>query len=217
MRIQSVKKKYKIKKERYQAILWGDILEYKGKYYSLTGSRIPYLRNKAVDDRFFILTLFAIAYENEAAGAYDPDEIMDVQLAVGLLNEAVCFPQVYAASVPMFGKLCERMIDLRSPSRRGQRKNFANQRISGLMTLRQFLVKTKGHPFTEDAVTEQIAQCAFQRVGNLDQRAKPHLGRRPLYVRSVRGFYNDTLRKDTLRNSLFLANPVDSFTKCLIV
>lgn len=124
MRIQSVKKKYKIKKERYQASLWGDILEYKGKYYSLTGSRIPYLRNKAVDDRFFILTLFAIAYEIEAAGAYDPDEIMDVQLAVGLLNEAVCFPQAYAASVPLFGKLCERMIDLRSPSRRGQRKKL---------------------------------------------------------------------------------------------
>lgn len=29
-------------------------------------------------------------------------------------NEAVCFPQAYAASVPMFGKLRERMIDLRS-------------------------------------------------------------------------------------------------------
>ena len=116
-----------------------DILEYKGKYYSLTGSRIPYLRNKAIDDRFFILTLFAIAYEIEAAGAYDPDEIMDVQLAVGLppahfgaqaeqfesyfkgrdvisfvfqnkpydiyINEVACFPQAYAASVPMFGKL----------------------------------------------------------------------------------------------------------------
>lgn len=52
--------------------------------YSLTGSRIPYLRNKAVDDRFFILTFFAIAYEIKEAGAYDPDEIMDVQFAVGL-------------------------------------------------------------------------------------------------------------------------------------
>ena len=116
-----------------------DILEYKGKYYSLSGNRIPYLRNKAIDDRFFILTLFALAYEIEAAGAYDPDEIMDVQLAVGLppahfgaqaeqfeayfkdrdvisfvfqnkpydiyINEAVCFPQAYAASVPLFGKL----------------------------------------------------------------------------------------------------------------
>lgn len=116
-----------------------DILEYQGKYYSLSGNRIPYLRNKAIDDRFFILTLFALAYEIEAAGAYDPDEIMDVQLAVGLppahfgaqaeqfeayfknrdvisfvfqnkpydiyINEAVCFPQAYAASVPLFGKL----------------------------------------------------------------------------------------------------------------
>lgn len=116
-----------------------DILEYKGKYYSLSGNRIPYLRNKAIDDRFFILTLFALAYEIEEAGTYDPDEIMDVQLAVGLppahfgaqaeqfeayfknrdvisfvfqnkpydiyINEAVCFPQAYAASVPLFGKL----------------------------------------------------------------------------------------------------------------
>lgn len=75
----------------------------------------------------------------EAVGVYDPDEIMDVQLAVGLLsahfgaqagqfesyfkerdvisfvfqnksydiciNEAVCFPQAYAASVPLFSKL----------------------------------------------------------------------------------------------------------------
>lgn len=116
-----------------------DILEYKGKYYSLSGNRIPYLRNKAIDDRFFILTLFSLAYEIEAAGTYDPDEIMDVQLAVGLppahfgaqaeqfeayfknrdvisfvfqnkpydiyINEAVCFPQAYAASVPLFGKL----------------------------------------------------------------------------------------------------------------
>lgn len=116
-----------------------DILEYKGKYYSLSGNRIPYLRNKAIDDRFFILTLFALAYEIETARVYNPDEIMDVQLAVGLppahfgaqaeqfeayfkdrdvisfvfqnkpydiyINEAVCFPQAYAASVPLFGKL----------------------------------------------------------------------------------------------------------------
>ena len=61
-----------------------DILEYQGKYYSLTGNRIPYLRDKTVDERFFLLTLFAIAFEIEEAGVYSADEIIDVQLAVGL-------------------------------------------------------------------------------------------------------------------------------------
>jgi plasmid segregation protein ParM len=64
---------------------FGDsILRYKGKYYTLSDRRIPYMRDKTQDERFFILTLFAIAYEIEASGAYSADEIIDVQLAVGL-------------------------------------------------------------------------------------------------------------------------------------
>ena len=115
-----------------------DILEYKGKFYVPSGNRIPYMRNKIEDERFFILTLFAIAYETLAANAYDPDEIMDIQLAVGLppahfglqasrfeqyfqnrdvvsfvfrnkpydiyINHVACFPQAYAAAIPMLGK-----------------------------------------------------------------------------------------------------------------
>lgn len=118
-----------------------EVLEYKGKFYSLSGERIPYLRDKTEDDRFFILTLFAIAYEIEESGAYSPDEIMDVQLSVGLppahwgtqakrfeeyflnrdvisftfknrphdiyINEATCFPQAYAAIVPIYNRLRE--------------------------------------------------------------------------------------------------------------
>lgn len=61
-----------------------EVLGYNGKYYSLTGNRIPYLRDKTVDERFFILSLFAIAFEIEEADAYSADEIIDVQLAVGL-------------------------------------------------------------------------------------------------------------------------------------
>lgn len=61
-----------------------DIIEYQGKYYSLSDQRIRYLRDKTVDNRFFILTMFAIAYEIEAAGAYSGDEVIDVQLVVGL-------------------------------------------------------------------------------------------------------------------------------------
>lgn len=61
----------------------GETLKYQDKYYTLSEKRIPYHRDKTEDERFFILTLFAIAYEIEAAGAYTPS-IMRVQLAVGL-------------------------------------------------------------------------------------------------------------------------------------
>lgn len=47
-----------------------DCLAYQGKYYTLTDQRIPYRRDKTEDERFFILTLFAIAYEIEAMGRY---------------------------------------------------------------------------------------------------------------------------------------------------
>ena len=48
----------------------GETLKYQGKYYTLSEKRIPYHRDKTEDDRFWILTLFAIAYEIEAVGGY---------------------------------------------------------------------------------------------------------------------------------------------------
>ena len=45
----------------------GETLTYQGKYYTLTDQRIPYRRDSTEDERFFVLTLFAIAYELEAA------------------------------------------------------------------------------------------------------------------------------------------------------
>lgn len=60
-----------------------EILKYKGKFYQLSDQRIPYHRDKTEDDRYFVLTLFAIAKEIEAAGVYRPD-VIPVQLAVGL-------------------------------------------------------------------------------------------------------------------------------------
>lgn len=60
-----------------------DALTYRGKYYTLTDQRIPYRRDKTEDERFFILTLFAIAHEIEAMGQYSGN-LMRVQLAVGL-------------------------------------------------------------------------------------------------------------------------------------
>lgn len=61
----------------------GETLKYRGKYYTLSEKRIPYHRDKTEDERFWVLTLFAIAYELQAAKAYAPN-LMRVQLAVGL-------------------------------------------------------------------------------------------------------------------------------------
>jgi len=61
----------------------GETLKYQGKYYTLSEKRIPYHRDKTEDERFFILSLFAIAYEIEAQGAYSSN-VMRIQLAVGL-------------------------------------------------------------------------------------------------------------------------------------
>lgn len=60
-----------------------DILEYQGKFYSLSNQRIPYKRDKTEDDRFFILTLFGIAEELRLKERYG-EEVVHVSLAVGL-------------------------------------------------------------------------------------------------------------------------------------
>lgn len=62
----------------------GDILEYEGMYYTLTDQRIPFTWDKSGSEDFFILTLFAIAYEILAQDRYVQDEICDLNLAVGL-------------------------------------------------------------------------------------------------------------------------------------
>ena len=61
----------------------GETLTYQGRYYTLTDQRIPYRRDKTEDERFFVLMLFAIAYELEAASFYGAGPVR-VQLAVGL-------------------------------------------------------------------------------------------------------------------------------------
>lgn len=57
---------------------------YKGKYYTLSENRIPYRRDKTADPRFFILTLFAILMEVERSGQANTQDIVQVQLPVGL-------------------------------------------------------------------------------------------------------------------------------------
>lgn len=62
-----------------------EVIEYKGKFWTLTNSRLPYMRDKTGDEHYFILTLFAIAKElTLLKGA---DSFMNVELAVGLPPE----------------------------------------------------------------------------------------------------------------------------------
>ena len=62
-----------------------ELLEYDGRYWTLSGKRINYMRDKTQDDRFFILTLFAIAKELTRTGAASP--LSQIDLAVGLPPE----------------------------------------------------------------------------------------------------------------------------------
>ena len=61
------------------------VIEYSGSFWTLTGSRIPTMRDKAKDDRYFIFTLFAIARELSTQGELPP--YLDADLAVGLPPE----------------------------------------------------------------------------------------------------------------------------------
>lgn len=61
----------------------GDFLYYKNKYYTLTEQRIPYMRDKTIDERFFILTLFAIGMELEQK-TYLSKTVFEVELPIGL-------------------------------------------------------------------------------------------------------------------------------------
>ncbi|MDR0287713.1 MAG: ParM/StbA family protein [Clostridiales bacterium] len=61
-----------------------EIIRIGSKYYSLSDRRIPYMRDKTADDRFLILTLFAIAGEIEVEEQYIPSSVIPIALAVGL-------------------------------------------------------------------------------------------------------------------------------------
>jgi plasmid segregation protein ParM len=65
--------------------LGADVIRLGGRYYALTGERMPFMRDKTRDDRFFVLTLFAIA--KEARAAKQNAENLSVDLAVGLPPE----------------------------------------------------------------------------------------------------------------------------------
>jgi len=57
---------------------------YNGSYYTLSNKRIPYMRNKAEDDRFYILTLIAIAMEMDTYNVIEEGRTRDITLLTGL-------------------------------------------------------------------------------------------------------------------------------------
>lgn len=74
-----------VKENKMKNNLSTETIQYNGLYYDLTTSRIKYQMDKTNDDRYFILTLFAIAKELESRKCYAPH--MSVTLAVGLPPE----------------------------------------------------------------------------------------------------------------------------------
>ena len=58
-----------------------DVLEYEGRFYVCGTGRQPYLRDKTVNQRYYLLTLAAIARELEQRGISSP---VDVRIAAGL-------------------------------------------------------------------------------------------------------------------------------------
>lgn len=61
---------------------FGQSLQYCGTYYTLSNERIPFHKDKTEDDRFFVLTLIAIAEEITARGLSEKEQ-QHIQLAVG--------------------------------------------------------------------------------------------------------------------------------------
>ena len=65
--------------------LTDEIIEYAGRYWTLSGKRLNYMRDKTRDERYFILSLFAIAKELEAHGS--GTGIQKIDLSIGLPPE----------------------------------------------------------------------------------------------------------------------------------
>lgn len=82
-----------------------DIIQYQGRYWTLVGKRLPVMRDKTKDDRFYLLTLFAIAKELEARRA--DSSTLDIDLAVGLP------PQHYGALKESFAQYFRRQEPVR--------------------------------------------------------------------------------------------------------
>jgi len=73
---------------KYLPTIGGDVLTYEGKTYTLVDQNLPVLNDKTEDDRYFILTLYAIgkelATEADMLRKLTPHEHIKVELLIGL-------------------------------------------------------------------------------------------------------------------------------------
>ena len=73
---------------KYLPSIGSDVLKYEGKTYALTDQNLPVLNDKTEDERYFILTLFALGKElvNEAElfRKLTPNDYIKVELLAGL-------------------------------------------------------------------------------------------------------------------------------------
>lgn len=71
-------------KSSVRPALGEEYILYNNRYFSLTEHRLAYRRDKSKDESFFLLSLFGIAYEILAAGAYSAGQTTSVDLLIGL-------------------------------------------------------------------------------------------------------------------------------------
>jgi plasmid segregation protein ParM len=74
-----------VQKHANKPPLASDVLEYDGAFWTMSGQRIPYMMDKTKDERFFVLSLIAIAKEMLNNGKIP--EYQGINLAVGLPPE----------------------------------------------------------------------------------------------------------------------------------
>ncbi|MCL2050080.1 MAG: ParM/StbA family protein [Defluviitaleaceae bacterium] len=72
----------------YLPSIGGDVLKYNGKAYTLVNERLPVQNDKSEDERYFILTLFALGKElreeSDMVRKLTPSEPIKVELLIGL-------------------------------------------------------------------------------------------------------------------------------------
>ena len=81
-----------ISEHKVRPPLGDEVLEYVGSFWTLSGKRLPYMRDKTRDERWFVLTLFAIARELDKSGQLGTREPIDLAVVLppehyGLLRE----------------------------------------------------------------------------------------------------------------------------------
>ena len=72
--------------------LTDEIIEYAGRYWTLSGKRLNYMRDKTRDERYFILSLFAIAKELEVHGSGTGIQKIDLSIHQGFRLWQMRFP-----------------------------------------------------------------------------------------------------------------------------